>query len=95
MPTDAADQAVDIATSLYYMGNGAYLSNPNASVANLEVNPGVVPAGDPTHLHGVGADGNGVPPTIVPRAQQLLPDGSDAVQRHPHGHGARLDGQGS
>lgn len=35
--TDPADQAVDIATSLYYMGNGAYLSNPNASSTSLEV----------------------------------------------------------
>ncbi len=43
--TDAPDQAVDIATSLYYMGNGAYLSNANASVANLEVNSGVVTGG--------------------------------------------------
>jgi hypothetical protein len=46
--TDPADQAVDIATSLYYMGNGAYNTNPNASEASLEVNSGLVPSGDPT-----------------------------------------------
>ena len=34
--SDGADQAVDIATSLSYMGNGAYRSNANASIASVE-----------------------------------------------------------
>ena len=34
--SDGADQVVDIATSIYYMGNGPYNTNPNAGVANLE-----------------------------------------------------------
>lgn len=44
---DPADQAIDIATSLYFMGNGAFLSNPNASVADLEATSNV-PANTPT-----------------------------------------------
>ena len=44
-PADAADQAVDIATSLYSMSYGAYASNPNAEVTSIET---TVPAGDPS-----------------------------------------------
>lgn len=44
-PGDAADQATDIATSLYSMSFGAYGSNPNAEVASIET---AVPAGDPS-----------------------------------------------
>ncbi len=44
-PSDAADQAVDIATSLYSMSYGAYASNPNAEVTSIET---AVPAGDPS-----------------------------------------------
>ena len=47
-PTDPADQATDIATSLYYMGNGAYNTNPNAPEASLEVNSGLVPTTEPS-----------------------------------------------
>jgi hypothetical protein len=45
---DAADQSVDIATSLYYMGRGAYNTNPNSSVASLELNSGVSVGSNPT-----------------------------------------------
>ncbi len=44
-PGDAADQAVDIATSLYSMSYGAYVSNPNAEVTSIET---AVPSGDPS-----------------------------------------------
>jgi len=71
--TDAADQAVDIATSLYYMGLGAYDSNPNASIANLEVNAGVVPAGDPSTFTESLLFGNGVQPTIAHERNNSFP----------------------
>jgi hypothetical protein len=45
-PNDAADEATDIATSLYSMSYGAYGSNPNAEVASIE--SGTIPAGDPS-----------------------------------------------
>ena len=45
--SDPADQAIDIATSLYFMGNGAFLSNTNAGTADLEATSNV-PAGQPT-----------------------------------------------
>ena len=35
-PSDAADQAMDIATSLYSMSFGAYGTNPNAEVTSIE-----------------------------------------------------------
>ena len=44
-PADAADQAVDIATSLYFLSYGAYASNPTAEVTSIEA---TVPAGDPS-----------------------------------------------
>ena len=37
--SDAADQAVDIATSLYSMSFGAEKANPNAEVTSIENNP--------------------------------------------------------
>jgi len=72
-PTDPADQAVDIATSLYYMGNGAYLSNPNASVSSLEVNAGLVPAGDPSSFTEAQLTANGVTSTIVTERNNSFP----------------------
>jgi hypothetical protein len=44
-PSDAADQAVDIATSLYFMGFGVYGTNANATEASIETS---VPSGDPS-----------------------------------------------
>ena len=44
---DAADQAVDIATSLYFISFGVYNTNPVATQASIETNPGVIPTGLP------------------------------------------------
>ncbi len=57
--SDPADQMVDIATSLYYMGNGPYVSNPNASTANLEATSNI-PAGQPTSFQASEVTLNGV-----------------------------------
>jgi hypothetical protein len=46
--SDAADQAVDIATSLYFISYGVYKTNSVAAVTSIETNPGVVPASLPT-----------------------------------------------
>jgi hypothetical protein len=71
--TDAADQAVDIATSIYYMGLGPYDTNPNSSIASLQVNPGVVPVGDPTTFTEKILNGNGVTPTIAHERNNTYP----------------------
>ena len=71
--TDAADQAVDIATSIYYMGLGPYDTNPNAGIANLEVNAGVVPAGDPTSFTESLTNGNNVTPSIAHERSNAYP----------------------
>jgi hypothetical protein len=44
---DAADQAVDIATSLYYISFGVYNTNSVATQASIQTNPGVIPGGLP------------------------------------------------
>jgi hypothetical protein len=44
-PSDPADEAVDIATSLYSMSYGVFGVNAHASVASIE--SGKIPAGDP------------------------------------------------
>ena len=54
-PSDPADEATDIATSLYSMSFGVFGTNPNASTATIET--GTVPAGDPSSL--LGEDPNG------------------------------------
>ena len=46
--SDAADQAVDIATSLYFISYGVYKTSSVATVASIETNPGVVPASLPS-----------------------------------------------
>jgi hypothetical protein len=71
--TDAADQAVDIATSLYFMGLGPFNTNPNAGVSSLEVNPGVVTAGLPTSFTETPLFGNGVQPTIAHERNNSFP----------------------
>lgn len=43
-PSDPADEAVDIATSLYFIGYGSFGVNPVASTASIE--SGTIPAGD-------------------------------------------------
>ncbi|MGO8862367.1 MAG: hypothetical protein ACLQRH_16615 [Acidimicrobiales bacterium] len=71
--TDAPDQATTIATSLYYMGYGAYNTNSNAGVASLEVNAGVVPTGDPTTFTESLLAGNGVQPSIANERNNKYP----------------------
>ncbi len=71
--TDAADQAVDIATSLYYMGLGAYNTNPNAGVSSIQVNAGVIPPGDPSTFTETPLFGNGVQPTIAHERNNSFP----------------------
>lgn len=44
---DAADQAVDIATSLYFISFGVYNTNSVATQASIETNAGVIPSGLP------------------------------------------------
>ncbi len=46
--SDAADQAVDIATSLYFISYGVYKTNSVADVASIETNPGVITGGLPS-----------------------------------------------
>ena len=67
-----ADEATDIATSLYYMGNGAYLSNPNASVANLELNSGTTVTG-PTSFEETQLTSNGVTAGTVTERNNSYP----------------------
>ncbi len=71
--TDAADQAVDIATSLYYMGYGPYNSNPIAGVASMEVNPGVVTGGKPTSFTESLSNLNNVVPSITHERTNAYP----------------------
>jgi hypothetical protein len=71
--TDPADQAVDIATSLYYMGNGAYNTNPNSAEASLEVNAGTVPSGDPTTFTESEMSLNGVTASIAHEHSNAFP----------------------
>jgi hypothetical protein len=67
-----ADEATDIATSLYYMGNGAYLSNPNASVANLELNSGTTVTG-PTSFEETQLTSNGITAGTVTERNNSYP----------------------
>jgi hypothetical protein len=70
--SDPADEATDIATSLYFMGNGAYLSNPNASVANLELNSGTTVTG-PTAFEETQLTANGVTAGTVTERNNSYP----------------------
>ena len=47
-PNDPADEAVEIATSLYFMSYGVWFTNDYANTATLEPGTGTVPAGVPT-----------------------------------------------
>ncbi len=67
---DAADQVVDIATSIYYMGLGPYDTNPNAGVTNLEAT-GV--SGHPTSFTESLLNGNTVTPTIAHERSNAYP----------------------
>jgi hypothetical protein len=72
-PNDPADQAVDIATSLYFMSNGVYNSNPNAPVSQLTPGTGTVPAGVPTAYTASQLNGNGVQPSILAERLNQFP----------------------
>jgi hypothetical protein len=66
----APDQATDIATSLYYMGNGAYLSNANASVSSIETS---VPAGDPSSFVETQLTANGITAAVPTERANSFP----------------------
>jgi len=72
-PTDAADQATDIATSIYYMGFGAYNTNAIAPVATLEVNSGVIPSGLPGSFTESFLAANGIEPSIATELSNQMP----------------------
>ena len=57
-PNDPADEATDIATSLYSMSFGVFGVNPNASTATIE--SGTIPAGDPSSFTAKPMNANGV-----------------------------------
>ena len=69
--TDAADQAVDIATSLYYMGLGAYDTNPAAPVVQMEATG--TPAGAPTAFTATQMNANSVKATIASERSNSFP----------------------
>ncbi len=76
-PTDPADQATDIATSLYYMGNGAFNTNANASTADLEVTSSVgnLPTAfidSETTLNGIGASSLTINNNSFPTSRTLF-----------------------
>jgi hypothetical protein len=72
-PTDAADQATDIATSLYFEGYGPYGTNPTAGEASLEVNSGVVASGLPTTFTESLMTLNGVTASIAHERSNAFP----------------------
>jgi hypothetical protein len=69
---DPADQATDVATSLYYMGFGPYNTNPNASVASLELNS--PPSGGLPAAFGASyISANNVSPSIATERSNAFP----------------------
>ena len=89
-PNDSADEATDIATSLYSMSYGAFNTNTYATVASIE--SGTIPAGDPSSFSLKYMTVNGQSTQHRDRAEQQVPAVSDAVQHLPDEHGAGLDG---
>ena len=61
---DAADQAIDIATSLYFESLGVYSTNPNAQVASIETptgsTSGLIPSGQPSTFLAAQMSANGL-----------------------------------
>ena len=55
------------------MGYGAYNTNPNAGVASLEVNAGVVPSGDQSTFTETLLAGNNVQPSIANERSNKYP----------------------
>jgi hypothetical protein len=63
-PNDPADQAVELATALYFESYGVNQSNPNAGSESLEPGTGTVPGGVPLSYTGTLLNENGVAPSI-------------------------------
>jgi hypothetical protein len=70
-PNDSADQATDIATSLYFVGYGAYTTNNNAIVASIE--GGTIPAGDPSSFTEKYLTANSKSPSIATERNDSYP----------------------
>jgi hypothetical protein len=74
--SDPADQAIDIATSLYYMGNGAYTANNFSGISSLEItNPNntLIPSTLPTSFVSQQLTVNGVTANPITEYQNQLP----------------------
>ena len=70
-PSDPADEATDIATSLYSMSFGVFGVNANAGTASIET--GTVPAGDPTSFAAKTLSANGVTNSIARERANTYP----------------------
>ena len=64
-PNDPADQAVDIATSLYFEGYGYYNTIPNAGTVPIEPGTGTIPTGVPGAYVVSLTNENGIVPSIA------------------------------
>jgi len=64
-PNDPQDQAVDIATSLYFMGYGYYNAIPNSGTIVVEPGTGTIPAGVPGAYVVSLTNENGISPSIA------------------------------
>jgi len=72
-PNDPADQAVDIATSLYFQSYGYYNTIPNSATAQLTPGTGTVPAGVPTAYTVSLLNENGIAPSILHERTNTYP----------------------
>ena len=72
-PNDPADQAVDIATSLYFISLGVYDTNPNAQQASVEPGTGTVPTGVPTSYVASILSENSVTPSVPHELSNTYP----------------------
>jgi hypothetical protein len=70
-PGDPADEATDIATSLYSMSYGVYGTNPTASTATIE--SGTIPAGLPSSFTGKTMEANGVANSVLKERANSYP----------------------
>jgi hypothetical protein len=72
-PNDPADQAVVLASSLYFESYGVNLSNPNAGQASLTAGTGTIPSGVPTSYTVSLLNENGVSPSIANERTNTYP----------------------
>ena len=72
-PNDPADQAVDLATSLYFESYGVNQSNPNAGQASLTPGTGTVPSGVPLSYTATLTNELGVTPSIANERTNTYP----------------------